>query len=603
LNHATERPNRKPAWRAWLGSPWGRRVASALFAGTVLCGVYVYQVGQVEKKRWEVKVSDATAWTGVPLNWLGPLSQVGVELTGPSSQSIADAEVTIDTWTDDRGTDLLIPMLRAFPSEQAYTWGLNVLDDKGGSATPFCFGEIAPPLHSSRVEGVYWTAGSPVEASPSATSMRLKGRVTFIEGQDRQSVRIEASDLREGTAFRLGGTEYVIRDVTRDPATGLSMALQSSDRQAPLASVRFVDQQGNCVDHVDSGRSLTCQSYREPSTPGKPTVRRDWIRRSPTPGYAAMVVEALLNSSAKSISFDVTVPLSRQKRDDPAAALGTAQPFRVMPPPGRRVFETIAENDWGPGAVGDASGLFGIAADDVRRIPGAFEYRHLTRFSVYVKAGRTRPHVASYDVAITGCQDSEGNALFPPGPARSTVRSGWELRVARTEFSTQPAHRQNDTELGSFTVRSDRLPSPRAASLTFEGVVKIKVGSEVKRVVLRGVSAGVGKTFTVGPVQITCTALGKDGACFDGRGDLGLISELTILGIDGKPLAKARRSCPWVYWSNTWAEEAIEYSAIEEVKAVDIEAEYYANCYHYVLPFKVTVPLRKSDASTSQSSQ
>jgi hypothetical protein len=166
----------------------------ALAAATVIgAGIWGWRAWQRAKDYARVEVSTAVSWQHRDFGSNGPASEVTITLKTPFHCPYADAEVVIETWTDDRGTNLLIPVLR--PGEERYTWLIAVHTADKGDSGNLPDPEIVPTPGSSVPTQVAWTPGSPVEVSPAASSMRDKGYVQFREGKRLQAVRVSGTDL------------------------------------------------------------------------------------------------------------------------------------------------------------------------------------------------------------------------------------------------------------------------------------------------------------------------------------------------------------------------------------------------------------------------
>lgn len=558
----------------------------AAIAATVL-GICIVLAWRYARNYARTEVGDAIAWTGHLLNQQTPtLSQVKVTLRTPFHRPFADAEVIIETWTDDQGTDLLMPAVRRFPFWQMYTWWIAVTA-KSGCPGGGWSGQVVPSIDAATPTRIDWMIGSPTEVSPIASSMRIKGHVRFREGRDRQTARIQRSDLRIGASFRLNHTEYVVEELeSSDDGRKHTLTLQSSDDCTPLLAVRFVDGEGKPVRSDYSPKWTGHHSTKLRTRVDQVLVRRDELHCPPASIYGAIIFEYWSDTWVRTIPFDVSVPLSRQMCPNAPITTSAKEAYALLPTTEQPVLEAVPEAAWGPRASGNPADLFEVANKFVHvdsRPSPSME----AGFVVSLKNTAERPTVASYDVILTGCRDSIGNSLLPGGSARSSTLYLWQIN-----FDRRPSHQQETDAEPFFSVATHQLPSSKATSVTFEGTVKLKVADTLKTADLKDVLLDVSKPFKIGPVQFTFEGMREDVADFEIHGDLGLLRELSIFDRDGRLLDTRQFSGPYAYWSHTCTRDMIAGGA-ENIKAVNIQAQYYADSRHYVLPFKVTVPREK----------
>ncbi len=561
----------------------------ALVAAVLVgAGLWTWRTWQRARDYAKVEVSAAMAWQNRRERGPQPASQVTITLKTPHHRPYADAEVFIETWTDDLATDLLIRDLRPSPSSGAYIWILRVMDELGS------FGQAAsesiiPYLASPTPSEIAWTVGSPVEPAPAATSMRVKGFVRYHGGQNKQSVRIAADKLSEKTVFQIGETDCVAE--YRETDSGGSVFLELPECQTPPLSVRFLDDKGNDVPSDQSDR-FTTRAEKRPQRINEPPVCCYELNCPLISRFGTMIVEYWSQPTTKTIPFDATLPLMR-----PTVAGVTsypAGPWKVLPSASSKwCVELVPEDAWGPRASGDPTELFEVVAE--KRFP--YSVRE-ARFVVKLKKPII---VVSYDVSITACRDSVGNLVFPRGPARSALWCNWTLEAERTGNSVWlPADdvRAMPDQDPWFYYQTNAFAFTKPESVEIEGTFKLKVADTLATVEASAKPCGEGKSYSIGPAQLFTSidsGHGEDLLYIEFRGDPGLVRELTFLAPDGEILHQLRRVMPVAYTNNISGFGGREIDGKKFQAASRVRALYYTNYRHYLLPFKVTVPSKEQD--------
>ncbi len=571
-----------------------KTICIVAFVAAVLVGAGLWSWRAWERARdyAKVEVSQAISWQQRKWASQTPASQVTISLETPDHRGYADAEVFVEIWTDDRGTDLLMSELRtSYLLDCGYTWETQVVADGGifGSGpTP----TIVPHPSSPVPRNITWTIGTPVEVSPGATSMRIKGRVEFREGRGRQSVRIEAADVREGESFQLGSTKCLVVEIgSPSHQTPLRpVRFQSSDCQTPWLSLRFVDSAGKDVSLKGREQPAYNSGQKAQEQMDGPLLRLDQVDCPPSSSYAAIIIDYWPQVWTKTIPFDVTVPVTRQT---PLSLSTHVQgPTKLIPPPSLRDhldIDRIPDEAWGPRAGENPKGL-------VRVLAGKEGETHWDSERLAVlKVEINEPQVAaSYDFTVTGFRDSEGNQLFRPRPVRSGVLqySAMECeRYWRSIGSDEPAGEQPYIP-SWFEISTRPLPPSKVTSVEFEGFVKLKVMDSFKTLEIENVAIDNETTYTVGPVQLSfAIADDKHHILVFSRGDFGLIRELEFFAQDGTLLHREKRSTPHLYWNNRAVADVRVFDRVKDVKRLRVQ--YCSDYHHYVLPFKVTVPRQK----------
>lgn len=554
-------------------------------------GIRTWRAWERARDYAKVTVSNATAWQQRTSGSMGPASEVTITLDTPYHRPYTDAEVIIESWTDDRGTDFLIPELHPFSLNQWYTWGLRVFAKKGGFGSDPTPG-IVPAANSSTPTQIAWIAGSPVDASPAATSIRVKGYVQFHEGRERKSVRIESSNVFRGYSFQLGSTQCVVAGISsyshNPPIKPVSF--RSSDCRAPWVSVKFVD---------GEGKELTWQGVDTPGYRGaqkaqeqidSPLARIDEVDCPPASTYAAMIIEYWSKVSTRTIPFDMSVPLTHRSHSNPGIAV--QGPTKLLPSPSSVSFiEPLPAGAWGPRASGDPSELFEVVPERDER----FDPKTYSAFWPEFRVRFKRPlNLVSFNVALTSCRDSVGNELFRSRPARSSVSQHWGIEIPRYVYftSSDEDKGQPDKEVW-FQIQTDQIPSLKSTNAEFQGILTVKFADSLTTIEVSGVSVAEKTKHKIGSVEVGLRTDDKTGLVLDTRGDLGLIRELAFLSHDGNVLYQIRRVGLAVYWSNS---SRIYTGLTDPAKMKDIRrirAQYYADCCHHVLPFSVNVSFRK----------
>jgi len=555
-------------------------------------GIWGWTAWQRARDYAKVTVSDATAWQDRKGDQT-PGSAVTIALETPYHRPYADAEVVIQSWTDDSGTDLLVSELRTSYFLSGYEWRVFALTNKdsfGGDAA-----DIVPIPNSSTPKKILWTIGSPVEAAPKATSMRVKGYVQFCEGRDRRSVRIETSDLRRGKSFRLGNTECVIDDVIKGFHDGpdVGVSIRSSDCRTPWLSVRFIDKDGSQVAPINPDRRLGYfGAQKTQERIDAPLSRSDLIASPPFSGYAAMIVEFWSEVWVKTIPFDVTVPLTWKA---PVSIASLVQgPTKLIAPPSfqdRLRIEGIPDEAWGPRAGENPADLIEVMPSKSR-----WPRRRPERLADLDVNINKPADTASYDFTVTGFRHSEGNQLFRRGPVRSSVCQYSIMdceRYWRSIGSDEPATGQPYIP-SWLEITTTPLPSSKATSVDFEGFVKLKVMDSFKTFEIENLAIDNETAYAVGAVQLSFgMSDDKERILVFSRGDFGLIRELEFLAQDGTLLHREKRSIPHLYWNNAAVADVRAFDRMKDVKRLRVR--YCSEYHHYVIPFKVTVPLKKRD--------
>jgi len=564
---------------------WIRAAVLVLALGILAC--VIYWLRQSAKNNWwSVNISDGTAWTNRTSGQLWQLaSEMTITLRNPVGGAIADAEVFVENWSDDCGRDLLVRTVRPGRDTIYHNWQIVVGGSGkclGGSSAPL----IVPSVSSSEPDTIIWTLGSPVEVSPAARFMRAKGWVSFRQGRGRQVVRVEKKDLTREASFRLGGASYTVESTPRELDDHPELSLRSTDTPTPLLAVRFVDHKGGEIPRVHAtGTALTNHSYRKSHRVYESLVRYDRLECPPSAQYATLIAECWSESWVRRIPFDVQIPVASKASQYPVIPAGA----QVLGSPSEGdLLESVPDDAWGPLASDEPTGLFEVVRADDTPVY-APEGLGIPRLALRLKKPLT---VVSYDITITACRDDSGNTLLETPPVRSSIEMYWRLDA--WDAPIWPAERPNwqkPAECCTFSM--GRSPSRKATTVSLEGTVKLKVADSLKTVELKDVLLAKTSPFSIGPVQITYAEDDKELQHWHVRGDRGLIRELTVLNKQGGLLAHVKRDGAHCYCSNRCLLLMQEEEKFKKNTKATIRAEYYADCRHYVLPFRIIVPLER----------
>lgn len=544
-------------------------VCVALGAG--LLAFVLWDHGHLFGPAFSVQVEDAVVWSAPEVDQVSPVrTEVTITLENRHRRQLADAEVILDSWVDDRGRNLLIHEVpsRQYKNVRGYRVEVRIPRSSWGGGAA-----VAPLVGSPEAKELSWSLATPSELSEGAESVDVKGRIALVVGRRLKTQRIEASQLEPESSFRVGDQDYIVADV-KEYDTYRSITLQTSGYRTPLKRVWPLDARGKVILRP----SYTAEwglCARDKVSPAADQIAVRYLRiESPRPRSGeTLEFEYWSEVERLEIPFAGTVPLQRRRYS----------PSGLRPFPRTRV----PIDAWAQEVSGESNPLFQVLPlhVDVRR--GRYPELEVA-FCAKSPAPLT---ITSYDVRLTGCRDSRGNALLG-SPARSAISEGWELFWGSANVSDASTRKDP-----VFTVRTNRMPSEMARSVTYEGVLRVKVGEKPESVEVRDVFLGEGASFDIGPVEFTLDGWLENSVRFVVRGDLGVIRELSIISPTGKILASKVFDEPHLYWSNTSVDHmelisrADRYGAAIRGAYVTIKATYLSEAKHYIVPFEVTVPL------------
>jgi hypothetical protein len=545
-----------------------------ILAGAVLLVLTVsiaWATWYYQRDPYRVVLSGGVVQTNLSISSIrrsgGP--QCALKMYNTFGRDLADAECTVDRWTDDKGANLLLTSLS---SGRAY----HMYEAKG------C-GWLVSTVDGS----IWWYVKSPAPVSTGAKTMHLEGRIRLVEGVTRSTERIENFAFKEGESFRIGDSEYSVVDIhwaNQDPYR--TVCLQAAAGCPSIARVGLLKEDGaEIASSSDLQYGLSRIEKKLISTEqGSGRIYEIIIPHRLT--RASLIVEYWSQVQAREIPFKGDLPIEWVDTE------------RVRWPS-----FPIAADGWGPKGDEEPADLFEVVSESCTRRTDWLALE--TIFGVKSKANHK---TTSYAVTLTSCVDNKNRPLLGAQPLRSDDLEAWGVCEQRDGAAT-------------FQISTNRQPPSDAESLTYTGVVKIKTAHTPRQVVIKDVVFRTEPRLDVGPVQFTPENLGfRDKISVFRlltRGDVGLVRKIGIESADGVKLYEGSRDRPNFYWNDgsTWS---LDEGEIDDVAAetfrqrltgklnqakLTFKATYLSQSKHYILPFSITVPLplpRKTPTPTTQ---
>lgn len=237
----------------------------------------------------------------------------GLRIIAPADESLAGGDLRAFNWFDGTAVAILLPQPTGgviSVDEDACTLD-SFTDDKGTNLLEGGRRFGSDPISDAKVsddgKAVLIELSAPNIPAPGATRLLASGSVVIVRAGNRQPVEHPNVALKPGTAVAAGPLPFTVSKAGKPEYGDHPLEVELEFKQAidALAEVRFLDAQGNAIDVSPIGTMTMVRGDRV-------TVRKTFMLSAPLQ-TATIVLDLWTDLSKVSVPFkvDTSVGLSQ----------------------------------------------------------------------------------------------------------------------------------------------------------------------------------------------------------------------------------------------------------------------------------------------------